>query len=191
MIPERRLAEAEPIGKAGELNLEALAAAAPDLILVMNFDADQVGVETFAEIAPTIVVDASPPFNGFKMWEKVALIAEAVGVPRRVAEVSTEYDSAAEAVNAVTDGQSVAFVRPFPDRLSTYDEGSELDPTFADAGLTLAPPPPGAEADDFGIVTDLSPELVPELEGDFMLIYLLDINEEQFREGVPVDAAVA
>lgn len=177
MPPDGALEEAVPIGEQASLNLEALAAADPDLILVTHFDAEEAGVETFAEVAPTVVVDIA----NTDIWGQVELIAEAVGVPDRVANVRAEYNEAADRVSAVTDGQSVAFVRPLTDYLLTYHENSSVGKVFADAGLPLAPPPGGLQQDEFGRA-EPSLELVPDLDGDILIVYLLEVTEKEFRE---------
>ena len=183
-IPEGMLDDAAPIGEPGSINLEALAAANPDLILTSTFNAENVGVELLEQITSLVAIDF---FGGERsLWERIEFIAEVAGVPEAVDEIRTEYERAASAANTVTNGESVAFIRPFPrdGRLITYHEDSMLGPLFADAGLTLAPPPAGIETDEMvsGQVPDLSLELLPELEGDVMLVWLLDVSEEQFRE---------
>lgn len=75
----------------GEPNLEAITAAAPDLIVVSTSGADSAltALDTLSQIAPTLAIDYSD-----KSWEDLTtLLATAVGKEDRADELLAEFDA--------------------------------------------------------------------------------------------------
>ena len=128
---------------AGEVDLEAIYAHDPDLIVVSASGADSVvdQVSELEEIAPTIVVD-----YGGQTWQELAIeLGEATGLEDQAAKSVEEFDAyvseAAEKV-AVPEGEANIVSYNGPGEANPIARaGSAQAELLADLGFTIEDPP--------------------------------------------------
>lgn len=159
----------EIVGFPGELNVEAVAALRPDLIMGFSSTAeeDPAFVEQLERIAPTVLYD----FGTNADWrERFRKEAEILGRTAEAAELEARYDDVAAEAAAV-DVPPVAFVRLEIDGGGTWrleDPASSVPGSvLADAGLELFQPPAdvGELNDTRSFYPDISGERLDLLEG--------------------------
>lgn len=174
----------ESVGADGEPNLEAVAALRPDLILGYDYHEDVYG--ELSGIAPTVAVRGSVTQD----W-KVTFrnIAEAVGETERAGRVVAGYEGRLERfrreAGARIEGATVSLVNLRDDEVRLYGEGSYPAEIMRDAGLAVAPQP--EVEGELGELTDnriisLSPELIPEIRGDYVFLIAYGVGEGRLEE---------
>jgi len=169
-------AELAIVGVVREINLEAVLAQRPDLILA----APQLSAEQYAllsRIAPTVVPEARP--LAADNWEAEArLFGEALGqadaMEAAIAEVHGRSAALAEALEEADALGSANLIRWMPQGPMVMSERLFTSGLIAEAGLDLS---------DAGLVRDgvvhsdtLSLESLSRLDGDWL--FLATLNEE-------------
>jgi ABC-type Fe2+-enterobactin transport system substrate-binding protein len=166
----------EPIA-GPEVNVEAIAAAEPDLIVGNSFGSDAVTGDVYAllsDIAPTIVIDHSA-----MQWQELAgILATATGrqdeADAAVATFASLVDATAPTLDAshpVVAGVITA------DGLNMFTDQSSHGRLLESLGLTLVSPEGGALSGETGAgtrsdVVSLSAELVPDEFGDATVLFV-------------------
>ncbi len=134
------LASMSGLGTRTEPDVEAVAAADPDLILT-NSTVDETVRAQFARIAPVVVTEGT----GVNWKQDFLLLADAVG-KRQAAETGlTTFAEDAAALGArVPDDPTVSLTSVAPDRVRVFGVGSFGGSILADTGL----PRPAAQSFD-------------------------------------------
>lgn len=154
-----QVADVATVGTINELNVEAIAALEPDLILGSQLRADKLYPQ-LSEIAPT-VFSIRP---GYPWKENFLLVGDALGEEEKATEVLNEYaDAVAGIGESVAPGTTVSMVRFLPDRLRLYGNKSLIGVVLKDAGLAR---PVSQEIDD--LAAEISPENIAQAEGDYI-----------------------
>ncbi|MGP6173535.1 ABC transporter substrate-binding protein [Corynebacterium sp. A21] len=152
-----KVKDVETVGTINELNVEAIAALEPDLILGSQLRADKLYPQ-LSEIAPT-VFSIRP---GYPWKENFLLVGEALGEEERATEVLNEYaDAVAGIRDSIEPGTTVSMVRFLPDRLRLYAHSSLIGVILQDAGIER---PASQDIDD--LAAEISPENIAEAEAD-------------------------
>jgi len=132
----------EPLYTIGELDLEAVIAEDPDLIVVSTSGADSVldQYDALSDIAPTIVVN-----YGDQTWQDLAMeLGEATGLEENAATVVEEFDaSLAEAAEtlAIEEGTTASIVSYNAGDVSPVGKGTGPHSQLLTAlGFTVAEP---------------------------------------------------
>jgi iron complex transport system substrate-binding protein len=162
----------EPVGAAGQPNLEKLMTLAPDLIIAMN--TWDLTYEQLSQIAPTVVDD----WDGYPSWkEHFNFVAEALGKTEAAERVWQRYDQRIQdlktALGDTYQSQEISVVRICCSALASDVENSFSGIILEDAGLHR---PPSQGKADGGLVF-FSEELITELDGDIMFV-ILDEDED-------------
>ena len=145
------------IGLQYEMNMEALAAARPDLIIASDWEAEE-SEDAFRRIAPTFFV----PWGTNGEWrERFRLVGEALGRDAEAGAVSDEFDEFVASLPSTVTDQTVAFVRA---ESLTDIRADILDTSFA-----------GSVASEAGIpLLDLSDQV--DIEEDASWVELSEEN---------------
>ncbi|MFD5031441.1 ABC transporter substrate-binding protein [Streptomyces sp. NPDC058405] len=148
------------VGTINNLNLEAVAALRPDLILGSQLRAAD-KYQELSKIAPT-VFSIRP---GFTWKENYLLNAQALD---RTAEAKAELDAygkrAADLGAAIgPDKPTVSMVRYMPDRLRLYAKASFIGTILDDTGL---PRPENQQINDLAV--EISPEKIDDADADWI-----------------------
>lgn len=145
------------VGKIQELNLEAIAALKPDLILGSQLRADKLYAQLSA-IAPT-VFSIRP---GFPWKENFLLASKALGDETKAVEILNEYaDNAAALKQDITDKPTISLLRFMPGKTRLYGNKSFIGVILQDVGL---PRPKDQDFDELAI--EISPENVQQADAD-------------------------
>lgn len=146
------------VGTINNLDLEAIAALEPDLILGSKLRADQLYPQ-LSQIAPTVF--AIRP--GFPWKENFLLVADAVGEENEAVEVLNNYQRRADDIRASLDGTppTISLVRFMSGKIRLYGNLSFTGVILQDVGL---PRPPLQDVDELAV--EVSPETITQAEGD-------------------------
>lgn len=162
----------KPLGDpTAEPNLEKIASLEPDLILTEEYSGEVFGgYENFSEIAPTVPIT----FASSARWrEYVAKAAETLGRKEKLAEAKAAYEEhAAEVAGKISPavrGREVATLRIEPETILAYGPDSFTGTVLADAHVPRPEPPAGVK-ETFGYY-EVSPELLPRVDGDIIFVY--------------------
>ncbi|GGY85309.1 ABC transporter substrate-binding protein [Streptomyces nitrosporeus] len=152
--------EPKNVGTINNLNLEAIAALKPDLILGSQLRAAD-KYDELSSIAPT-VFSIRP---GFTWKENYLLNAAALD---RTAEAKAElasYEAEARKLgeDIGPDKPTVSMVRYLPDRIRLYAKASFIGTILEDVGL---PRPENQQIDD--LAAEISPEKIDEADADWI-----------------------
>lgn len=152
-----QVADAKAVGTIQELNLEAIAALKPDLILGSQLRADKV-YSQLSSIAPT-VFSIRP---GFPWKENFLLAGDALGEETEAVEALNTYQDDADALDEKVAGDpKISLVRFMPNRLRLYGNKSLIGVILKDAGFSR---PAVQDVDDLAV--EISPEQISQAEGD-------------------------
>lgn len=149
------------LGTGTEIDPEAVAAIEPDLI-VLSTNQDP---ELFAYIAPTILLD-------FNVSDKFALydrLAEITGTEDNLALLKTRYAQQLAQLKAVADTEniSVNVIAAVEDQVRSYRHFAALGRVLDEAGFAM---PEAVKDVEYGLYSDHSPELLPEMDADLVLV---------------------
>jgi iron complex transport system substrate-binding protein len=154
------LAAVAPLGDRVSPDIESVAAAAPDLILMNVTGKDAASLyASLSAIAPTVATQGT----GLYWKQDLLLLADAVGRTEQAASWLDSYQSDAAAFGAgVADRPTVSFLRSSADRIRVFGVASFSGSVAEDAGLARP------EAQDFTDATsrDISEEQIDLAEGD-------------------------
>lgn len=148
-----------PVGDVNGLNLEAIAAARPDLILGSKLRADQL-YDKLSAIAPT-VFSIRP---GFPWKEDFLLVAAALGAEDKAVGVLNDYQRSADKVKAALGGPTtISLVRFMPGKIRLYGNLSFLGVILRDIGLAR---PKIQDVDELAV--EVSAERVDDADADWI-----------------------
>jgi iron complex transport system substrate-binding protein len=154
------LAAVAPLGDRVSPDIESVAAAAPDLILMNVTGKDAASLyASLSAIAPTVATQGT----GLYWKQDLLLLADAVGRTQQAASWLDSYQSDAAAFGAgLADRPTVSFLRSSADRIRVFGVASFAGSVAEDAGL------PRPEEQDFTDQTsrDISEEQIDVAEGD-------------------------
>ncbi|MEU7817328.1 iron-siderophore ABC transporter substrate-binding protein [Pseudonocardia sp. NPDC049154] len=155
---EPKVGGAGRLGTLDPLNLEAVAALKPDLILGSQLRVDQL-YDRLTAIAPT-VLSIRP---GFPWKENLRLAAAALGEEQKAVDLLNAYQGRADEVRAALAGDppTISLVRFMPGRLRLYGNLSFIGVILHDVGL---PRPPVQDIDE--LATEISEERIDQAAGD-------------------------
>lgn len=154
-----KVAGVQSVGTIQELNLEAIAALKPDLILGSKLRADKLYPQ-LSQIAPT-VFSIRP---GYPWKENFLLVGEALGLEGESVATLNSYQDKVESLKAsVTGDPTISLVRFMPGKLRLYGNKSLIGVILQDAGLKR---PPTQDVDD--IAVEISAENISQADGDVL-----------------------
>ncbi|PSK95377.1 iron complex transport system substrate-binding protein [Murinocardiopsis flavida] len=126
-----RLSDVEVVGGINDLNVEAIAALKPDLIVGSELRAARL-YDTLSEIAPT-VFSIRP---GFPWKENFLLVGDALGAEKKALDVLNTYQERADEVRESVSGDpEISLVRFLPGKIRLYADLSFIGVILDDAGL--------------------------------------------------------
>ncbi|WP_083508714.1 ABC transporter substrate-binding protein [Arthrobacter alpinus] len=147
------------IGTIQDLNLEAIAALKPDLIVGSKLRADKL-YSQLAAIAPT-VFSIRP---GFPWKENFLLVGKALGEETKAVEVLNEYQEQAQQLKADVSGDpKISLVRFMPGKIRLYGNKSLIGVILKDAGLAR---PENQNIDDLAV--EVSAENIEQADSDWV-----------------------
>ncbi|NLU82632.1 iron-siderophore ABC transporter substrate-binding protein [Rhodococcus sp. HNM0569] len=145
------------VGTINNLNLEAITALEPDLILGSKLRADKLYPQ-LSSIAPT-VFGIRP---GFPWKENFLLVADALGEEEKAEQTLNSYQQRADEVRSAIDGTpSISLVRFMSGKIRLYGNLSFIGVILDDVGL---PRPALQDVDELAV--EISPETITEADGD-------------------------
>ncbi|MET8318254.1 iron-siderophore ABC transporter substrate-binding protein [Rhodococcus erythropolis] len=145
------------VGTTNNLNLEAITALQPDLILGSKLRQDKLYPQ-LAAIAPT-VFSIRP---GFPWKENFLLAGDALGEETKAEQVLNDYQTHANQVRESIDGSpTISLVRFMSGKLRLYGNLSFIGVILKDVGL---PRPAIQNINELAV--EVSPETITEAEGD-------------------------
>jgi len=155
---EPRIPGVTRLGPLDPLNLEAVAALKPDLILGSALRVDQL-YDRLSAIAPT-VLSIRP---GFPWKENLRLVGATLGEELKAIDLLNAYQAKADAVRTELAGAppTISLVRFMPGRLRLYGNLSFIGVILKDVGL---PRPPGQDFAE--LATEISEERIDQAAGD-------------------------
>lgn len=177
----------EPIA-GPEVNIEAIAAAEPDLIIGNSFGGDAITEDVYAllsEIAPTIVIDHSA-----MTWQELAVVL--AGATGRVDEATAaidEFDTlVADAATQIDTTYPVIAGVITEEAVNVLTDVSSHGQLLSSLGLTVVSPEGGSLDGEQGAqersdVVSVSPELITDEFGDATVLFV-------FGEQADIDAAL-
>jgi iron complex transport system substrate-binding protein len=162
----------EVAGDAQQVNLEAVAALEPDLILASGYYDVATAYERLSAIAPTLAYRTGPATD---TWQEVTTqVGRALGRPDRAAEVVAQVESRlADAGDNLADlqGRTFTFGYVTPQGVSTLRDPNDVMMTVPAAlGLGLSPAVLAISQGESFAVT-VSRENVAALEADVLALY--------------------
>ncbi|MET9784444.1 Fe2+-enterobactin ABC transporter substrate-binding protein [Nocardiopsis alba] len=176
-----------------EVSLEAVGAAAPDLIVGNGFGADAIDqdtYETLSEIAPTVVYgESDTPWT-----ELTEQYAEAFDRGDRADEIAEEYERlVAETSEALSAEEDVVVLTGTPDGFNVFTSESAQGRLIDELGLTLHEMPEDLAASgnqggpERADIVRLSPEHASDF-GDSTLLFVNTQGEEpaDYAETAPI-----
>lgn len=147
------------VGTIQQLNLEAIAALKPDLILGSKLRAEKLYPQ-LSEIAPT-VFSIRP---GYPWKENFQLIGAALGMQDQAVKILNEYAAAAKKLSTeVPSGTTISLVRFMPGKIRLYANKSLIGVILHDAGLAR---PANQSVDDLAV--EISAENIDQAAGDYI-----------------------
>lgn len=147
------------VGTIQQLNLEAIAALKPDLILGSKLRAEKLYPQ-LSEIAPT-VFSIRP---GYPWKENFQLIGAALGMQDQAVKILNEYAAAAKKLSTeVPAGTTISLVRFMPGKIRLYANKSLIGVILHDAGLAR---PANQNVDDLAV--EISAENIDQAAGDYI-----------------------
>ncbi|WP_308298795.1 iron-siderophore ABC transporter substrate-binding protein [Streptomyces sp. GESEQ-35] len=154
---KKKLAAMTDAGTRQAPNLESLAAAKPDLILVNDSLGDL--YPKLSKIAPTVVTAG----NGINWKRDLLLVGDAVGKGQQAQEMLNDITADAGEKGADLGDPTVSMVRFTPDRTRMFGVSSFTGSIAVDMGLSRP------KSQQFnGISEDIGPESVDVADGDWI-----------------------
>ncbi|KDP91286.1 MULTISPECIES: ABC transporter substrate-binding protein [Clavibacter] len=173
------LAAVAPLGDRISPDIESVAAAKPDLILMNITGKDAASLyASLSAIAPTVATQGT----GLYWKQDLLLLADAVGRTQQAASWLDSYQSDAAAFGAgLAERPAVSFLRSSADRIRVFGVASFAGSVAEDAGL------PRPQAQDFTDQTsrDISEEQIDLAEGDHVFAGVQG-GDEKALTGLPL-----
>ncbi|MEM9513712.1 MAG: Fe2+-enterobactin ABC transporter substrate-binding protein [Actinomycetota bacterium] len=177
----------EPI-EGTEVNIEAIAAARPDVIIGNSFGRDAVTDEVYellSEVAPTVVLD----YSALSWQELAAILGPIVGQQSRATEVVDQFDDVvAELATDIDTSKPVVAAVISEQGVNVFTAESPQGQLLSAMGLDVVSPEGGQLEGEAGAATrsdvvSVSPELIPDTFGDATVLFV-------FAEQPAIDAAL-
>lgn len=152
--------------------LEAIAAAAPDLIVAPYSGLTQSEYDLLEAIAPTLAYPDQPWATPWR--DTVTLTGTALGLGDEAEQLVADLDAEVAAVaveHPELAGSSVAVTFPSPDTVYVYKPADARVDFLLDLGLTGAPSVEALASGDSSFYFTLSPERLDELASDVLVLY--------------------
>lgn len=147
------------IGTIQDLNLEAIAALKPDLILGSQLRADKL-YKQLSAIAPT-VFSIRP---GFPWKENFLLVGKALGEEDKAVKALNDYQEQADALKKDVQGDpKISLVRFLPGKIRLYANKSLIGVILKDAGLAR---PENQDIDE--LAAEISAENIEQADADWI-----------------------
>lgn len=151
----------ELVGTISEVNLEAVAALRPDLILSSKLRHEDI-YDELSQIGPTVFTETV----GVVWKDNLQVHAEALGVEDEAAEMLADFEERAEQLGEKLREErgelpTISMVRFLPDETRLYQKASFIGTILEDAGL---PRPPAQDVDDFA--AEISAEQLEQADAD-------------------------
>ncbi|MDQ0819561.1 iron complex transport system substrate-binding protein [Arthrobacter sp. V4I6] len=154
-----KVKDAATVGTIQSLNLEAIAALKPDLILGSQLRADKLYPQLSA-IAPT-VFSIRP---GFPWKENFLLVGDSVGEESKAVKVLNDYQGQADALKKdLTGDPKISLVRFLPGKIRLYANKSLIGVILKDAGLSR---PENQNIDE--LAAEVSAENIEQADSDWI-----------------------
>jgi iron complex transport system substrate-binding protein len=153
----------ELVGTIAEVNLEAVAALRPDLILSSKLRHEEL-YDELSQIAPTVFTETV----GVVWKDNLQVHAEALGFEDEAAEMLADYENRADELGQRLEEErgelpTVSMVRFLPDETRLYQKASFIGTILEDVGL---PRPPSQDVDDFA--AEISAEQLEQADADLI-----------------------
>jgi iron complex transport system substrate-binding protein len=185
MPVRERLDEIDSVGLNAEPNLEAIAALEPDIIFGWSLVIEN-SYDSLDEIASTVGLDFSPAPIDWKA--NLRKVAEILDRSERVEELISDYDARVEELRADLGGEpesvTVSIIDPRGETIAVYQPGSFSGSILTDVGLRLSPGEWENEDEQFD---EVSFELVPEYDGDMLVVLGAFDPEDEEQSGLAED----
>ena len=153
------VSDAKTVGTIQELNLEAVAALKPDLIIGSQLRADKLYPQ-LSQIAPT-VFSIRP---GFPWKENFRLAASALGEETKAVEVLNAYQDKATSLGKEVPGDpKISLLRFMPEKTRLYGNASLIGVILKDAGISR---PANQDIEDLAV--EISAENLAEADSDWI-----------------------
>lgn len=149
------------LGTGTEIDPEAVAAVDPDLI-ILSTNQDP---EAFASIAPTVLLD----FNRSDKFELYDRLAEITGTGDALKLLETRYAQQLNQLKAQVDAPniSVNVIAAVEGQIRSYRHFAALGRLLDEADFAM---PDAVKEIEYGKFADFSPERLPELDADLILV---------------------
>jgi iron complex transport system substrate-binding protein len=149
------------LGTGTEIDVEAVAAVQPDLI-ILSTNQDP---ELYAHIAPTILLD----FERSDKFELYDRLAEITGTEDSLNLLKQRYAQQIGQLRAVVDTEaiSVNVIAAVEGQVRSYRHFAALGRILDEAGFAM---PAAVENVAYGQFADFSPELLPEMDADLIFV---------------------
>ncbi|MFP4261993.1 MAG: ABC transporter substrate-binding protein [Halomonas sp.] len=167
------------VGTPGNLDLEAIAALEPDLVLASGY-VGQSTYNTLTRIAPTVIIESERHFRS-----DLHQIAVAVGREQEAEAVLERYAKRVAAMRARLGGERVAIVRPRQQSVWMYGPSSNAGRLLTEAGINVKAVPDGASitSDPPGAIGELSLERVSAIDAPHLFVILYNLDHHAGLEG--------
>lgn len=157
-------ADTELVGEIRDLNLEAIVALDPDLILSSKNRHEDL-YDQLSAIAPTVFTESV----GVVWKENLLVHAEALGLEEQAEHLLADYETRAADVGDRLQAErgelpTISMVRFLPDETRLYQKASFIGTILEDVGL---PRPESQDVDEFAAT--ISAELLEMADGDVIL----------------------
>ncbi|GAB5427532.1 MAG: iron-siderophore ABC transporter substrate-binding protein [Devosia indica] len=149
------------IGNPNQPDMEAIAALAPDLIILPGWQADQ--AEKASVIAPTVVMYDNLPF-----LEHLEILANIAGMPGAYEQRLTSYRARIDRIKAQLGDPSGITVSRFDiaeSGLWFYANWGAVDQVISDIGFSR----PAIQTETTDYRSEISFEMLPEFDGDILI----------------------
>lgn len=170
------LTETELVGTISDVNLEAVAALQPDLILSSKTRHEDL-YDELSGIAPTVFTEAV----GVVWKENFLDNAEALGLEDDAAAQMAAYDDRTADIAARLEDErgelpTISMVRFLPGETRLYQKASFIGTVLDDVGL---PRPESQDVDEFAL--EISPELIEQADADIIFTTHYGAADESTR----------
>ena len=190
---EAALGDAAPAVTGGrELNYEAIAATAPDLILNVGSSGEQEEHDTLSRIAPTIALPVGAQPYAPRWQDATQLIAQALGRPADGARLVSDTEAYLQRVageNPAFAGRTLTYLDLVGGEAYVGGRETTVVTTMRELGFTDTPFVAALPPED--VQTALSAELLPQIDADVLLVYPIDSTGEEAWGTVPGLAGLA
>lgn len=144
------------------VDLEAVAALAPDLILTTQWQ--DAPLDQLRQIAPTVLIDYSARGD----WETYATVADIVGETDRIAAMETRYAAAIDQIRARIDTEDITIstIQAHGESFFAYNPYGNIGRVLRDAGFAQPQAILDIPLNDW---SEFSAETLPQFDGDFII----------------------